>query len=91
MSKIGNIVKGTLNNLVGNEEELFTERIKICRQCKLLKTDTFFGEMCNNKLYLNPVTDELSYVPQFGYYRGCGCILESKTRVPSERCPLNKW
>jgi len=26
-----------------------------------------------------------------GVCRGCGCVLEAKTRVKDETCPDNKW
>ena len=28
---------------------------------------------------------------QFGRCKLCGCILKAKARVPSSRCPANKW
>ncbi len=91
MSGAVNIVTGTINNLLNREEELFNERIKICRQCKLLRKDSFFGEICNSRLWLNPTTNEISYIPTEGYTKGCGCILSSKTRVKQEVCPARKW
>lgn len=91
MSTVGSIITGTVNNLLNREEELFEERIKICRQCKLLIVDSFFGEMCNHNLWLNPVTDDLSYFHKDGYFKGCGCILGSKCRVLKDKCPANKW
>lgn len=88
---ITQILKGTFNNITNRKEELYNDRIKICKECKLLKKDEFFGEICNNRLWLNPITDETSYIPLEGYYKGCGCILQSKGRLPEAVCPAGKW
>lgn len=78
---IQQIAKGFLNNLLNKEDELYKERIKICRQCKLKYNDKIFGESCNSTIYLNPITDEISKKPKEGFKNGCGCILRSKARV----------
>lgn len=88
---IGQIAEGFYNNLTNKEEDLFDERIKICKQCKLLKQDNIFGEVCNSRLYLNPNTDETSKIPKEGFFRGCGCVLKAKTRVKYAKCPAGKW
>lgn len=49
-SQITQIVEGTYNNLTNKKEDLYNQRIQICRGCKLLKKDNFFGEVCNSKL-----------------------------------------
>ena len=84
------IAKGFFNNLTNREDLLYKERIAICRSCKLLKKDSIFGEICNDNLFLNPNTDEISRENKQGFFSGCGCILRSKTRVPEARCPLNR-
>lgn len=88
---IGQIVEGTYNNLTNKKVDLFKERIGICRQCKLMKMDKTFGETCNSRLYLNPETDEVSTEAKPGFFRGCGCVMGSKTRVQSAKCPAGKW
>jgi hypothetical protein len=88
---IGQIVEGSYNNLTNKKEELYNERMKICRECKLMKMKGAFGEICNPRLYLNPDTNEVSKTPQEGFYRGCGCVLGSKTRVLRAKCPAKKW
>lgn len=88
---IGHIVRGTLNNILDKEQELFNERMKICIDCKLYVPDGFGGAKCNPYLYLDPTTEETSRIPKLGYYRGCGCILGSKTRVREAHCPAKKW
>ena len=50
---INQIVNGTIKNLLNKDEELFQERIVVCRKCKLLKKHAVFGEICNPSLYLN--------------------------------------
>lgn len=88
---INQIVTGTVKNLLNQDEELYLERISICRQCKLITKDMIFGEICNPRLYLNPLTNETSVIKKRGFEHGCGCILKSKCRVRETHCPLNKW
>lgn len=85
------IVKGTINNLLNKEDQLYNSRIAICKKCKLYKADGIFGPKCNEKLYLNPNTNETSTVPRSGYYKGCACVLSSAARVIDKKCPLGKW
>lgn len=87
---ITQIINGTIKNILNKDEELFSERIKICRVCPLLKVDNIFGEVCNSSLYINPSTNQTSNLPLIGYVKGCGCILGSKTRVQEEHCPAKK-
>lgn len=88
---LSQIAEGFYNNLKNKEQTLHEERMKICKKCKLLKKDPVFGSVCNSKLYLNVKTDETSLNPQKDFKNGCGCVLSSKTRVPSAHCPLDKW
>lgn len=88
---VGQIAEGFINNLTNREQSLYEKRIKICKGCKLLKIDSIFGEVCNSKLYLNPITDNISRIPKEGYKNGCGCFLKAKARVQHASCPLNKW
>lgn len=88
---INQIAKGFYNNATNKEQELFNKRILICRECKLLKIDKVFGEMCNARLYLNPATNETSLIALNGYTQGCGCVLKAKTRVKEAKCPVGKW
>lgn len=88
---ISQIANGFFNNLTNRNEELFNKRIKICRSCKLHHIDKIFGEVCNPQLYINPITDEVSKKSKEGFTGGCGCVLNSKGRVNSAHCPVNKW
>ena len=85
------IIQGHLNNLFNKEEDLYNERIIICKSCPLYKIDTLLGEVCNSKLYLNIETNKTSTYPRKGYVNGCGCLLKAKTRLKSAKCPLEKW
>lgn len=91
MFNINQIVKGTVNNLLNKEDELYNERIKICNTCKLRTINKVFGAICNPNLYLNPTTNETSFNSKPGFKSGCGCVLNSKTRVKEAKCPLGKW
>lgn len=88
---IKQIIEGTINNLLNKEEELYQERILICRSCILISEDNIFGEVCNPYLYVKPGTDQISRSEKKGYINGCGCILRSKCRVQESKCPLGKW
>ena len=90
MLPLGQIAEGFINNALGKGEDLFQKRIDVCRQCKLHKVDSIFGETCNSKLYLNPETNQTSTYPRKGYYNGCGCRLQAKSRLKSAKCPLEK-
>lgn len=88
---INQILEGHKNNILNKNEDIYNERMKVCRSCKLYKDDIIFGAVCNKKLYLNPETNETSTTEKEGFTRGCGCSLSAKTRVSEARCPVNKW
>jgi hypothetical protein len=88
---INQIIEGTINNLLGKKEDLFELRISICKKCKLYTDNGIMPSLCNPYLYLNPNTNETSKTPKPGFYKGCGCVLGSKTRVKEEKCPAKKW
>lgn len=88
---VSQIIEGTVKNILNQDENLYLERIAVCRQCKLLTKDKIFGDTCNPSLYLNPITNETSLTPKVGFESGCGCILRSKCRVREAHCPLKKW
>lgn len=88
--EVTNIIKGHVNELMGNNQELSEERFKICRNCKLYHK-AIYGEICNDDLYLNPITNDVSKYPLDEYFQGCGCRLKAKTTLESATCPANKW
>ena len=83
------IIDGTIKGILNVNDELSKSRLMICYGCPLYSTKN--GGSCNNSLWLNPETNEVSNVYKTGYKRGCGCLLNSKTRLPHAVCPLNKW
>lgn len=70
-------------------QELGEFRINICYKCPLYSTK--YGGLCNDKLWLDPITNDVSTYSQPGYTRGCGCLLESKVKQELASCPLDKW
>lgn len=89
MSQVTQIIKGYTNLVLNNQEELMKNRLKICYRCPLYSSK--MGGICNNRLWLNVNTGDVSTESKSGYKRGCGCILHSKTRVPEAKCPVGKW
>ena len=88
--QVGQIATGLVNTLLNREEELSKERINICKDCRLWYVDSIFGATCNDSLYLNTKTDQVSRKEKPGFKNGCGCILRVKTRVVEAHCPLDK-
>ena len=91
MNQLQEITEGFYNSITNKRQDLYQSRIKICRECKLLKIDSIFGEICNKKLWINPKTDEISDTKKSGFIHGCGCNLNSATRVAEHKCPIKKW
>lgn len=89
MLPLGQIVQGHANELFGLNKDISKERLQICYSCPLYSQK--LGGICNNKLWLNPLTGDISIEQKEGYKRGCGCRLLAKTRLPNAHCPLNKW
>lgn len=83
------IVSGHVNELLGLNKDISQERMKICKTCPLYKPS--FGGVCNHSLWLNPQTLDISDRAKPGYIRGCGCRLNSKTRLPYASCPAHRW
>lgn len=87
--EIGNIVNGHVNELLGLNKDLSKERMKVCQKCPLYSPK--FGGLCNNKLYIDPNTNDISVNAKDGYVRGCGCRLLAKTALLDARCMIGKW
>ena len=90
MINVKDVVNGTIKNILNKDDELYQQRISICRKCPLIKQDRIFGEICNPYVYMNSA-GEISKTPKSGFRHGCGCVLRSKTRVKESSCPLSKW
>ncbi len=86
---IFDIVEGNVNRTLNLKEELANQRIQICYQCPLYSQK--FGGQCNNKLWYNVNTGDISLEQKDGYVNGCGCILKSKVRATNAKCPIGKW
>ena len=84
------ILDGHTNELLGLNKDISKVRMEICKKCPLFKK-TIIGPVCNNKLWLNLETGDISNTKKEGYENGCGCRLEAKTTLPYASCPLNKW
>lgn len=92
MGGVKNIIVGHINEFLGNKESVAKPRRDVCLKCPLYHVNELWGwAECNHKLWLNPKTEETSLEPKPGYVRGCGCRIEAKISVPSEKCPLGKW
>ena len=88
---LNDIIEGTYNNITNKKEELSAKRMAICKECALYFNTLLFGPICNPSLYINPKTKETSLEKKPGSVKGCGCVLNSKTRVESNECPGKKW
>lgn len=88
--KILRIIIAHIKELFNMNDDLRTKRMEICKECPLYEY-TFLGPMCNPSMYMKPDTFEVSHFKQEGFYPGCGCRLDAKTREEDEHCKFNKW
>lgn len=89
MKQIADIIQGHWNEITGKNVDLGESRMQICYSCPIFSSK--FGGLCNNRLWLNPNTGDVSTEQKEGYKKGCGCRLRAKTKLPHEVCPLGKW
>jgi hypothetical protein len=89
MSIVKNMIEGYTNLALGRNEDMSITRMNICRACPLFKDVA--GGICNPRLWLNPITGDVKTEKTDGYYKGCGCVLNSKTRASGAHCPAKKW
>lgn len=83
------IITGHTKELFNLGEELSKSRLKICYSCPLFSNR--LGGICNNRLWLNVNTGDVSTTAKPGYVRGCGCRILAKTRLSNAKCPAGKW
>lgn len=83
------IVHGHINEVLGLNKDISTERMKVCKTCPLFKN--VFGGVCNPNLWLNPDTMDISNRRKEGYYKGCGCRISPKTKLVYAHCPAHRW
>lgn len=73
------------------DEELYNERLEICRACPL-GLETARGLICNPKLYINKEDKtSVSKFHKIGYVRGCSCCITNKALHEQSRCIVGKW
>lgn len=87
--EIGNIIKGHLNEVLNLNKDISLGRLEICYECPLFSTK--FGGLCNNRLWLNIETGDVSLEKKPGYKNGCGCRLKAKASLTNAVCPIGKW
>lgn len=87
---ISDILAGHVNEALGLNKNISESRMAVCKKCLLYKS-TLAGPICNNKLWYDPETGDISMEYKSGYINGCGCRLLAKTTLPSAVCPINKW
>ena len=83
------IIEGNINRALNRNQEIAQKRIRICYSCPLYSQN--FGGQCNNKLWLDPITGDVSTEPKDGYKKGCGCLIKSKVAATNTKCPVGKW
>lgn len=86
-----NIIEGHVNEVLDNHQDLYEERMKICKECGLYK-ETMMGPVCNPRLYIS-IEDKttISEIPKLGFKRGCGCRLNAACRAKFKKCIVEKW
>lgn len=87
--EVGKVVQGHINEVLGLNKDIKNIRLNICKKCPLYTPR--FGGMCNNKLWYNANSGDVSIAYKDGYIRGCGCRLQAKTTLADEKCPAGKW
>lgn len=87
--EVGNIIKGHFNEVLNINGDISSNRLEICYRCPLYSSR--LGGVCNNRLWLNVNTGDVSTTKKPGYSSGCGCRLSAKTRLPNAKCPVGKW
>ncbi len=86
---IFDIANGHIKEAFDINQELSESRLKICYACPLYSEK--LGGLCNNKLWLNVNTGDVSDHQKEGYIRGCACRVKAKTRLPNAKCVAGKW
>lgn len=87
--QIADIALGHAKEVFNLGKDLSKNRLRICYSCPLYSNR--MGGICNNKLWLNINTGDVSTTNKSGYKSGCGCRLSAKTRLAQAKCPVGKW
>lgn len=70
------IFKKIINIIIGTYRNIFK-----------IKTNTTRMNICKKCDHFEIST----FGKKWDYCNECGCVLESKTRLENEKCPINKW
>lgn len=89
LEQIGDIFEGHIKEITKQENDLYNERIKICKKCPLYSER--LGGVCDSKKCWDETKKQIVFYPGKGITCGCGCRLQAKTRLISSKCVLNKW
>ena len=87
--EIGQVIKGHINEVLNLNKDISEGRLQICYKCPLYSPK--YGGLCNNRLWLNVETGDISLVSKPGYKNGCGCHLNYKVSNINSVCPVGKW
>lgn len=88
---IKDITKGFTKQILGQNQELYDQRISICKSCPLYTNDSIFHGKCDGSKCLDLKTNQVTHIPGKGRVCGCGCNLNAKLRLENVKCVLNKW
>lgn len=83
------IANGHVKELLNLNQSLSESRLEICYRCPLFLNK--LGGICNDKLWYNPNTGDISTTKKVGYKNGCSCRIRAKARLANAKCPLDKW
>lgn len=83
------IAEGWVNDALKLEQDLYNQRIPICKNCPLY-SESKLGPMCDAKKCIDG-NEVLSSYPGNGKTCGCGCFIEKKVRVKNSKCVRGLW
>lgn len=70
--------------------DLYNERMEICKKCPLYKEDKMRGPVCDSNKYISKDGTKWSWFKKEGYVKGCGCGL-TKAKNPRNHCIIGLW
>lgn len=86
------------NVVVGNSPSESSPRIlsdaererrrSVCLRCPIYSAE--WGT-CDSRKWIDPKTGAVSAAHRPGYVRGCGCLVDYKTRGVDNSCVAGKW
>lgn len=88
--QVGQIIEGHTKEIAHKEQDLYEQRIEICKSCPIF-TNSSVGPICDPHKCYNKKTGESSIGIAPGFICGCGCRLGAKARLQNAKCVLGKW